>query len=66
MRGQRENEGLFCADETPRLNAAASVHVCVFVLLGESPGREISRENFRENGKSIGTVDRQMGVRNLP
>ena len=24
---------LFCADKTPRLNAAASVHVCVFVLL---------------------------------
>ena len=35
--------------------------------MDESPGRESPRENFRENGKSIGTeLDRQTGVKNLP
>ena len=31
--GNGKRRVLFCADKTPRLNAAASVHVCVFVLL---------------------------------
>ena len=31
--GNGKMRDLFCADKTPRLNAAASVHVCVFVLL---------------------------------
>ena len=31
--GNGKKRVLFCADKTPRLNAAENVHVCVFVLL---------------------------------
>ena len=31
--GNGKKRVLFCPDKTPRLNAAESVHVCVFVLL---------------------------------